>query len=586
MKKVISIGIQGFSDLREQDCFFVDKTNFIKEWWENRDVVTLITRPRRFGKTLNMSMLDCFFSNKYADRADLFEGLSIWQDEEYRKLQGTYPVIFLSFAAVKAGNLEDAKTQIKQEIARLYWENRNLMKEDIFGEDERELYYRTTVKMDDVTAQDSLRNLSVWMERYYGRKVIILLDEYDTPMQEAYVQGYWDEFTSFVRSLFNATFKTNPYLERAIMTGITRVRYPKCVKFAEQTSNGSVLTEPIFSDLNNLRVVTTTSNLYADCFGFTEEEVFAALVEYGMGDKKDEVKQWYDGFTFGEHRDIYNPWSITNYLDERRLYPYWASTSSNGLVSRLIRTASADVKEKMEDLLKGKTITVNFDEQIVYNQLDDNEEAIWSLLLASGYLKVQNIDYRGITLEPWYTLDITNIETLSMFMTMFRGWFKNKDANYNDFVKALLKGSLKEMNIYMNDVALATFSSFDTGKKPSEKSQPERFYHGFVLGLLVELRDRYQIRSNRESGYGRYDVMLTPVTEVDDAIVIEFKVHEPDEEESLQDTVRTALDQITEKNYDAELLLQGIPADRIRHYGFAFEGKRVLIGQDGIKRKH
>ena len=578
MKKVISIGIQGFSDLREQDCFFVDKTNFIKEWWENRDVVTLITRPRRFGKTLNMSMLDCFFSNKYANRADLFEGLSIWQDETYRKLQGTYPVIFLSFAAVKAGNLEDAKTQIKQEIARLYWENRNLMKEDIFGEDERELYYRTTVKMDDVTAQDSLRNLSVWMERYYGRKVIILLDEYDTPMQEAYVQGYWDEFTSFVRSLFNATFKTNPYLERAIMTGITRVRYPKCVKFAEQTSNGSVLTEPIFSDLNNLRVVTTTSNLYADCFGFTEEEVFAALDEYGMGDKKDEVKQWYDGFTFGEHRDIYNPWSITNYLDERRLYPYWASTSSNGLVSRLIRTASADVKEKMEDLLRGQAITVNFDEQIVYNQLDDNEEAIWSLLLASGYLKVQNIDYRGITLEPWYTLDITNIETLSMFMTMFRGWFKNKDANYNDFVKALLKGSLKEMNIYMNDVALATFSSFDAGKKPSEKSQPERFYHGFVLGLLVELRDRYQIRSNRESGYGRYDVMLTPVTEVDDAIVIELKVHEPDEEESLPDTVRTALDQITEKNYDAELLAQGISADRIRHYGFAFEGKKVLIG--------
>ena len=583
MKKVISIGIQGFSDLREQDCFFVDKTNFIKEWWENRDVVTLITRPRRFGKTLNMSMLDCFFSNKYANRADLFEGLSIWQDETYRKLQGTYPVIFLSFAAVKAGNLEDAKTQIKQEIARLYWENRNLMKEDIFGEDERELYYRTTVKMDDVTAQDSLRNLSVWMERYYGKKVIILLDEYDTPMQEAYVQGYWDEFTSFVRSLFNASFKTNPYLERAIMMGITRVRYPKCVKFAEQTSNGSVLTEPIFSDLNNLRVVTTTSNLYADCFGFTEEEVFAALDEYGMGDKKDEVKKWYDGFTFGEHRDIYNPWSITNYLDEGRLYPYWASTSSNGLVSRLIRTASADVKEKMEDLLRGQTITVNFDEQIVYNQLDDNEEAIWSLLLASGYLKVQNIDYRGITLEPWYTLDITNIETLSMFMTMFRGWFKNKDANYNDFVKALLKGSLKEMNIYMNDVALATFSSFDAGKKPSEKSQPERFYHGFVLGLLVELRDRYQIRSNRESGYGRYDVMLTPVTEVDDAIVIEFKVHEPDEEESLQDTVRTALDQITEKNYDAELLLQGIPADRIRHYGFAFEGKKVLIGQDEIQ---
>ena len=561
MAQSISIGKQDFAFLRENNCFFVDKTNFIKEWWDNVDEITLLTRPRRFGKTLNMSMLNCFFSNKYADRGDLFEGLSIWKEEKYRSLQGKYPVIFLSFADVKQTNYKDAIQKIKNCIVEAYRNFPQLITWTGFSEGERHQIMAVTSEMDDVTAQDALKNLSAWLEHYYGKKVIILLDEYDTPMQEAYVHGYWEQFTAFIRSLFNASFKTNPYLERALMTGVTRVSK-----------------ESIFSDLNNLRVITTTSDLYADCFGFTEEEVFAALDEYGMGDKKDEVKQWYDGFTFGEHRDIYNPWSITNYLDERRLYPYWASTSSNGLVSRLIRTASADVKEKMEDLLRGQVITVNFDEQIVYNQLDDNEEAIWSLLLASGYLKVQNIDYRGITLEPWYTLDITNIETLSMFMTMFRGWFKNKDANYNDFVKALLKGSLKEMNIYMNDVALATFSSFDTGKKPSEKSQPERFYHGFVLGLLVELRDRYQIRSNRESGYGRYDVMLTPVTEVDDAIVIEFKVHESDEEESLQDTVRTALDQIKEKNYDAELLLQGIPADRIRHYGFAFEGKRVLIG--------
>lgn len=237
MKKPISIGIQGFSDLREKECFFVDKTNFIKEWWDNQASVTLITRPRRFGKTLNMSMTECFFSNKYANRSDLFEGLSIWQEEKYRKLQGTYPVIFLSFAAVKAGNLKDAKTQIKQEIARLYEENRYLMQKDIFSQNERELYNAVTVNMNDVTAQDSLRSLSAWMERYYNKKVIILLDEYDTPMQEAYVQGYWDEFTAFVRSLFNATFKTNSYLERAIMTGITRVSK-----------------ESVFSDLNNIRV--------------------------------------------------------------------------------------------------------------------------------------------------------------------------------------------------------------------------------------------------------------------------------------------------------------------------------------------
>ena len=562
MKKTISIGIQGFSDLRERNCYFVDKTHFIKEWWESQDMVTLITRPRRFGKTLNMSMLECFFSNKYANRADLFAGLSIWKEEKYRQLQGTYPVLFLSFASVKAGNLEEAKAQVKGEIARVYRENKYLIDTDIFDNRERERYDNVVVSMDDVTAQDSLRNLAEWMEKYYGIKVIIFLDEYDTPMQEAYIQGYWDEFTSFVRSLFNATFKTNPYLERAIMTGITRVSK-----------------ESIFSDLNNLRVVTTTSDLYADCFGFTEEEVFAALDEYEMSDKKDEVKQWYDGFTFGEYRDIYNPWSITNYLKEKKLRAYWAATSSNGLVSRLIRTASVDVKEKMEDLLKGQEIVVNFDEQIVYNQLDQDENAIWSLLLASGYLKADQVEYRGMLNKPWYHLTITNLETESMFENMFAGWFKNQDANYNDFVKAMLKGSLKEMNIYMNDVALTTFSSFDTGRRPSGKTQPERFYHGFVLGLLADLRERYQIRSNRESGYGRYDVMLMPLNQQDKAIVIEFKVHEPDEESSLQDTVQSALDQIKEKNYDAELLAQGISADRICHYGFAFEGKKVLIGE-------
>ena len=564
MKKVISIGIQGFSDLREQDCFFVDKTNFIKEWWENRDVVTLITRPRRFGKTLNMSMLDCFFSNKYADRADLFEGLSIWQDEAYRKLQGTYPVIFLSFAAVKAGNLEDAKTQIKQEIADLYEENRYLLEKNILSDNEKKIYNNTTEEMDDTTAQKALRSMSVWMERYYGKKVIILLDEYDTPMQEAYVQGYWDEFTSFVRSLFNASFKTNPYLERAVMTGITRVSK-----------------ESIFSDLNNLRVVTTTSNLYADCFGFTEEEVFAALDEYGMEDKKDEVKQWYDGFTFGEHRDIYNPWSITNYLDERRLYPYWASTSSNSLVSRLIRTSSADVKEKMEDLLNRQEIVVNFDEQIVYNQLDHNVNAIWSLLLASGYLKVKQVDYRGITREPWYTLDITNVETLSMFTTMFRDWFQNQDTNYGYFIKALIEGDLEAMNYYMNKVALATFSYFDVGSENGSDPEPERFYHGFVLGLIAERSGIYMIRSNRESGFGRYDIMMIPQErERYPAIIIEFKVCSRMKKETLEEAVQSALKQITEKNYDAELFAQGIPAERIRHYGFAFEGKKVLIGQD------
>ena len=371
-----------------------------------------------------------------------------------------------------------------------------------------------------------------------------------------------DEFTAFIRSLFNSSFKTNPYMERGIMTGITRVSK-----------------ESIFSDLNNLNVVTTTSEEYATCFGFTETEVFDALAEYQLTDQKEMVKKWYDGFTFGTHKDIYNPWSITNFLDKKQFRPYWASTSSNGLVNKLIRTASADIKTRMEELLQEREIVVTFDEQIVFNQLDKSKNAIWSLLLAGGYLKAEEVEYRGMLLEPWYHLRITNLETYSMFSNMFKGWFDDSMSNYNEFIEALLKGNLKEMNIYMNDIALTTFSSFDTGNHPSKRSQPERFYHGFVLGLLVELRDSYDVRSNRESGYGRYDIMLVPHDQKNNAIVMEFKVHEADEEETLEDTVQAALKQIREKNYDAGLTAAGIPKEKIRHYGFAFEGKKVLIGK-------
>lgn len=557
----ISIGKQDFADMRVNKYFLIDKTAFIKEWWDSGDDVTLITRPRRFGKTLNMSMLNCFFSNKYADREDLFEGLAIWEDEKYRLLQGTYPVIFLSFADVKADNIQDAKFQVKMKIEELYRNNRYLLDNEVFYSDEKLEFRQMNMNMNDAVCSMSLKRLCSYYERCYGKKTIILLDEYDTPMQEAYIHGYWNEFTAFLRSLFNATFKTNPYLERAVMTGITRVSK-----------------ESMFSDLNNLNVVTTTSEEYSSCFGFTEEEVFATLDRFGMSDKKAEVRKWYDGFTFGSHKDIYNPWSITSYLDKKRFAPYWAATSSNGLVSRLLQRASSEVKETMEELLKGGTIVVNFDEQIVFNQLDNDESAIWSLLVAGGYLKVNEVEYRGELLEPWYHLSITNLETMSMFSSMFKGWFNSSLSNYNAFVAALLNGKLKEMNIYMNEVALSTFSSFDTGTHPSERTQPERFYHGFVLGLLVELRGRYEVKSNRESGYGRYDVMLIPRDYNEgNAIVLEFKVLDLESEETLEDTAQSALKQIEEKNYDAELISRGISRERIRHYGFAFEGRKVLI---------
>ncbi|MCI6654612.1 MAG: ATP-binding protein [Clostridium sp.] len=561
MAKTVSIGNQSFESIRRQDIFYIDKSEFIKEWWENEDVVTLITRPRRFGKTLNMDMLNCFFSNKFTDRGDLFEGLEIWKEEKYRKLQGTYPVIFISFAAVKGDTFEITKQQIVTQIVHLFEEKRFLLDADVMSESEKIKYKQFVLEPEKFDISAKLNELSDYLSRYYNKKVIILLDEYDTPMQEAYVYGFWKDIVSFMRSLFNATFKTNPYLERAVMTGITRVSK-----------------ESIFSDLNNLKVVTTTSDEYADCFGFTEKEVFDALDEADMSKEKTKVKEWYDGFTFGIVKDIYNPWSITNYLKTGKFSAYWADTSSNGLVNKLIQTAPAETKELIEQLLKGESIEVKFDEQIVFEQLDKSHDAIWSLLVASGYLKIDYVEYKGLLLNPWYHISITNFETLSMFANMFSGWFESSDARYNDFIKALLRGNIKEMNYYMNKVALATFSYFDTGKRPSEISEPEKFYHGFVLGLIVELSDKYEVKSNRESGFGRYDVMIVPFDKKEDAMVLEFKVYDSDEENSLEDTLSSALKQINEKEYDAELLSRGFAKEKIRHYGFVFKGKKVLIG--------
>ena len=575
MAKVISIGNQSFESMRERDNFYVDKTSFIKEWWENEDIVTLITRPRRFGKTLNMNMLECFFSNKYKDRGDLFEGLDIWKEEKYRKLQGTYPLIFLSFADVKKDNFKDTKNDIISIINEAYKQHSYLIGSNILTDAEKGIFdkFENYSKNTDVNKEISneivcraIKDLASMLYRTFGKKVIILLDEYDTPMQEAYVSGYWKELVAFTRSLFNATFKTNPYLERAIMTGITRVSK-----------------ESIFSDLNNLVVVTTTSNQYETAFGFTEEEVFNALDEQGLSEKKQEVKSWYDGFTFGDSRDIYNPWSIINYLKYKKFTTYWADSSSNGLINNLIQKGSPYIKTMLETLIRGEKINVIIDEQIVFSELDYSEDAVWSLMLASGYLKVISSEELNLVRESEneYELAITNREILFMFRKMILRWFTPAKRETNEFIKALINGDVESMNAYMNDVALQTFSSFDSGKKEPDKRAPENFYHGFVLGLMVDQTENYIITSNRESGYGRYDIMLEPIDKSNEnlpCIVIEFKVINPKKEKTLEETVEAALNQIEDKEYDAELVKRGVKKENIHHYGFAFKGKKVLIG--------
>lgn len=560
------LGYQDFRRMREDHIFYIDKTDFIKEWWEYSDMVTLITRPRRFGKTLNLSMAECFFSNRSANRGDLFEGLSIWQSEEYRNMQGTYPVIFLSFAPIKTGRIDEIKAALKQIVADVYREYRFIMEAQIFHQKDREDFDAVSKQMDDMTAYTALNRLCSYLYQYYHKNVIVMLDEYDTPMQEAWIAGCWDETVDFFRSFFNYTFKSNKYLCRGLITGITRISK-----------------ESIFSDLNNLEVVTTTSEKYTTSFGFTEKETFEALEQAGLGAEQQKVKQWYDGFTFGSQRDMYNPWSIVSFLNKKGRYEtYWANTSSNRLVNSLIQRGNSEIKKTMEALLRGNSFLANLDEQIMLNQLVGSTDAVWSLLLATGYLKVLNVrtekpDDDGMM---QYTLALTNLEVKKLFHKMIKGWFgDNAQLPYNDFIKALILDDVDSMNEFMNRIALCSFSNFDTAKGASGNDAPERFYHGFVLGLMVELAGRFRIMSNRESGFGRYDIMLVPLDqEKDNAYIIEFKVHKPAKEKGLEETVKHALNQIEEKQYAVQLISEGMRPDQIRKYGFAFAGKTCLIG--------
>lgn len=553
MLKTVGLGIQNFEKVIRANAFYIDKTKFISEWWNSHDDVTLITRPRRFGKTLMLSTVEEFFSARKNNNEELFRELSIFKDVELMKECGKWPVLFVSFAAVKSGSFKSAVTKFNIMFNQMRSEL-SFLKESLDASD-LEFYNRISIDMDaDITA-NCINNFCKWLSDYYGKKVIILIDEYDTPMQEAYVNGYWDELVGFMRNMFNSTLKTNPFLGRALLTGITRVSR-----------------ESLFSDLNNLKMVTISSEKYADCFGFTEEEVFEALDAYGYGEEKEKVKAWYDGFKFGNTEDIYNPWSIISFLQEGKYDSYWANTSSNSLISKLVREGSVEIKKSFENLLQGGTIETEIDEQLVYGEMEGNEKAIWSLLFASGYLKALSMtDMDGIT---EYELKITNYEVVVSFNILVKRWFENVGSNYSYFVKGLLEGNIDDMMDTMSEICEDLISSFDG----SGRAAPENFYHGLVIGLLVELRDRYEIKSNRESGLGRYDVMLRPKDKKNNAVIIEFKSKRRSEKgKSLDELCDMALKQINDKKYESELLSTGYDKNKIKKFAFAFEGKELLI---------
>ena len=582
MPRVVSVGRQQFDVMRENNNFYVDKTGFIEEWWNSDKDVTLITRPRRFGKTLTMSTVKCFFSNRYKGRKDLFDGLYISQCQGMMGLQGTLPVISLSFSDCK--NIEESSgerteyevmvSKLKSQMTKLFdgfrYAFTDANKE--LSEDERNKcnIIRNNVKKEytDELFSESIQLLCQVLAKYHGDLPIILLDEYDTPLQEAYVHGYWGKLVQLMRSLFNTSFKTPDYFRRALITGITRVSK-----------------ESLFSDVNNFYSASVTKNEYAKCFGFTEQEVFDALDEYGLSEMREDVKDWYDGFVLGNAKPIYNPYSIVCFLNDKVFETYWSDTSSNALVSRLVRHGEDSTRDAFLKLMKGETINCTINENVVFADLETDANAVWSLLLGSGYLKAEEVMRRdgnnNLLEEPIYTLSITNYETLIMFEGLVEGWFTTKtdSTSYKEFINALHGYDVKMMNLWLNKTSSQSFSYFDTANKT-----PEAFWQGFIIGLAVTLEADYIVTSNRIAGYGRYDVQLKPRDKSLQAFVIELKSIDTEtkkrvkEETQLARGVKEALSQVEVNKYYTELVTEGYPL--IRKLGLAFKGQLCMIGDE------
>ena len=549
----IGIGISDFKFLRIRDNYYIDKTMYIKDIIDNQSGVILVTRPRRFGKTLNMSMLKYYFDCTQKDSKELFKGLKIMsQEEQYTSKLGYYPVIYITLKDVQDRNFENMLLNLKSAMIDMYQEHMYLLKSDKIYEFEKQaitdiLYARE----DEVSLRNSIRELSKYLYRYYEKPVMLLIDEYDVPLQNAYVEGYYEEAVKFFKIFYGTTFKDNPYLEKTVLTGVSRVAK-----------------ESIFSGANNFDVYTVLDNEFSDDFGITEEEMDKVIKDFNIQDKKEDIKEWYDGYTIGHTEGIYNPWSILNYLKNKKLMPYWVNTSSNDLIKLVLKNSST-IKEKIERILRDETIEVPINLETVIVGIENNEDNIWGLMLGTGYLKVEEtVDLaRGI-----YKVKLPNREIKELFRGIVEGWFRNKviGNDLNSILKDLITLNIKEFEKKFRVLVKEMFSYMDVGENTAEN-----FYHAFVLGMLVGLKDTYYVNSNRESGYGRYDIMLEPKDKNGNSFIMEFKVLDDMEEKTIEDTIKNAKKQIEEKRYEENLKERGFR--NITKMVYAFKGKEVEI---------
>ena len=549
----IGIGISDFEAIRMRKNYFIDKSMYIKDIIDNQSGVVLVTRPRRFGKTLNMSMLKYYFDCNSKDSKELFEGLKIMeQGEKYTSKLGAYPCLYLTLKDVNDSNYENMILDFKTAILEMYREHRYLLDSDKSYDDEKErimdiLYARE----DEVALKTSVRELSGYLYRYYNKPVMLFIDEYDVPIQTAYVKKYYEQAMDFLKAFYGSTFKDNPYLEKTVLTGVSRVAK-----------------ESIFSGANNFDVYTVLNDEFADDFGITEDEMEKVMQDFKVEDDKEEIKRWYDGYRIGNVEGIYNPWSVLNYLAKKELRPYWVNTSSNDLIKLTVKN-STTVKEKMERLLKDEEIEVPINLETIINGIENNEDNIWGLMLGTGYLKVTEVVSLA---ENIYKVKLPNYEIKLLFQDIVRSWFSDKvpGNDLRSILKDLVELKLDEFQKKFRVLTREMFSYMDVGENTAEN-----FYHAFVLGMLVGLRDTYYVNSNRESGFGRYDIMLEPHEKAGNSFIMEFKVADSFEGESIEEVLESAKKQIEEKGYENNLRERGFT--NITKMVFAFKGKECKM---------